>query len=177
MFKMFFKWFKREWNYAMKTRMDPHLMRYFDWPLFIIVVLLTTVGIVSIFAATATPIAEMPANIMEALETQSLTYPLLQLRWFGIGIGVMFLIMYFNYKFYGRNTTALYLLNIFMLLFVLVLQTGGRGDMNAFVRWGGGERTFQPSSSSVWPRAIPSVNRRFPRWVTSACRPHMSAFR
>lgn len=145
MFKLLTKWFRREWDYAWKTRMDPHLMRHFDWPLFLIVVLLTAVGIVGIFAATASPIVEMPANIMEALSTQSLTYPLLQLRWFGIGLLAMFVIMFFSYKFYGRNTVALYLLNIGMLLFVLLLQTGGRGGMDAFVRWGSGERTFQPS--------------------------------
>lgn len=146
MFKSFKIWIQKNYHYVMSQRMDPHMMRHFDWPLFIIVVLLTTVGIVSIFAATASPITEMPANVMELLSTQSLTYPMLQLRWFALGLVAMFIIMFFGYKAYGRYSVGLYMLNIAMLLLVLVLQMGGRGGMNAFVRWGSGaERSFQPS--------------------------------
>lgn len=146
MFKSFKEWIQREYHYLMSTRMTPQMMRFFDWPLFFIVVALVCVGIVGIFAATASPITELPENIMELLSTQSLTYPLLQLRWFGIGLIAMFLLMLFGYKAYGRYSVGLYLFNIGMLLFVLLLQAGGRGGMNAFVRWGSAsERSFQPS--------------------------------
>ncbi|MBR0359312.1 MAG: FtsW/RodA/SpoVE family cell cycle protein, partial [Selenomonadaceae bacterium] len=108
--------------------------------------MLTTIGIVTIFAATATPITDAPNNIVEVLSTQSLTYPRLQLIWFGVGLLAMFVLMFFHYKLYGRYNVGLYMLNILMLLVVLVLQTGGRGGMNAFIKWGSGsERGIQPS--------------------------------
>ena len=146
MFKSFKQWIGRHWQLVKQSRLDPHLLKYFDWPLFIIVLMLTSVGIVTIFAATASPITEMPSNIVEILSTQSLTYPRLQLIWFGVGLVAMFVIMFFHYKLYGRYSVALYLLNIGMLLLVLLLQTGGRGGMNAFIKWGSGsERGIQPS--------------------------------
>ena len=140
------QWISRQLVYIRQGVLDPHLLRYFDWPLFLIVVMLTTIGIVTIFAATATPITEAPNNIVEVLSTQSLTYPRLQLIWFGVGLLAMFVLMFFHYKLYGRYNVGLYMLNILMLLVVLVLQTGGRGGMNAFIKWGSGsERGIQPS--------------------------------
>ncbi len=145
MFKSIKAFVKDTYEYLMGNRFQPQLMRYFDWPLFIIVLLLCAVGIVSIFAATAQPITEMPATLMEMLTTQPLTYPLLQLRWFGVGLVVMFATMFFHYNVYGRYSTFIYALNLMVLLTVLGMEAG-RGGMTAFFRWGSsGDRTVQPS--------------------------------
>lgn len=146
MFKLFKQWIGIQLKRIRRSVISREEIRYFDWPLFLIVIALVCTGIVTIFAATASPITEMPSNIVEILSTQSLTYPRLQLIWFLVGIAAMIMIMLFNYKLYGQYSMGLYLLNILMLMTVLVVQMGGRGGMNAFIKWGSGaERGFQPS--------------------------------
>ncbi|MBQ8506637.1 MAG: rod shape-determining protein RodA [Clostridia bacterium] len=121
------------------------LMRYFDWPLFLNVIVICLFGVVTIFSATSSEVTEQPATIMDMLATQSLTYPRLQLIWILVGVVAMFFIIYFDYQFYGNHATFLYLFNIGMLVFTLLTAMAGRGGMKAFLNWGGGDRGFQPS--------------------------------
>ena len=145
MFKSIKAWVLKTYQTMMDNHLQPQMMRYFDWPLFLIVLALCSVGLVAIFAATAQPITEMPANLMEMLTTQPLTYPLLQLRWIAVGLVVMFIVMFFSYRAYGSYTTFIYVANLLVLLTVLGMEAG-RGGMSAFFRWGSsGDRTVQPS--------------------------------
>ena len=122
---------------------DRSLMRFFDWPLFINVLVISLFGVVTIFSATSSEVTEKPATIMEMLRTQSLTYPRLQLIWIIVGVVAMFVIIFFNYELYGKYANTLYVVNLVMLLIVLGMEAG-RGGMSAFINWGN-DRGFQPS--------------------------------
>lgn len=127
------------------NRFDRSLMRYFDWPLFLNVLVIALFGVVCIFSATTTSVTETPATIMEMLETQPVDYARLQLMWLGVGIVAMMVIIYFGYDLYGHYANTFYVLNIVLLVVVLGMEAG-RGGMTAFFTWGSGsERTFQPS--------------------------------
>ena len=127
------------------NRFDRSLMRYFDWPLFLNVLLIALFGVVCIFSATTTSVTEKPATIMEMLETQPVEYARLQLVWLSVGILAMMVVIYFGYELYGHYANTFYVLNIVLLVVVLGMEAG-RGGMTAFFTWGSGsERTFQPS--------------------------------
>lgn len=120
-----------------------NLLRYFDWPLFILIISISLFGVVAIFSATATSVTEEPATIMEMLDTQPITYARLQLLWLLAGIAAMIVIMYFSYEIYGRYALTIYLATLGLLLVVLGVEAG-RGGMTAFFQWGS-DRSFQPS--------------------------------
>ena len=84
------------------NRFDRSLMRYFDWPLFLNVLLIALFGVVCIFSATTTSVTEKPATIMEMLETQPVEYARLQLVWLSVGILAMMVVIYFGYELYGH---------------------------------------------------------------------------
>ena len=119
------------------------LMRYFDWPLFFIVIGISLFGVITIFSATSIEVTETPATIMEMLQTQPLTYSRLQLIWIVAGTIAMFAVMFFDYEQYGKYANILYAANLLLLVFVLGVERG-RGGMTAFFTWGS-DRGFQPS--------------------------------
>ena len=119
------------------------LMRYFDWPLFLIVLGISLFGVVAIFSASSIEVTQKPATIMEMLQTQPLTYARLQLIWIFAGVIAMFFIIFFNYELYGKYANILYAANLIVLLLVLGVEAG-RGGMSAFFGWGN-DRGFQPS--------------------------------
>ena len=58
------------------------LIRYFDWPLFLnVLIAIALFGVVCIFSATTTSVTEEPATIMEMLETQPTSFARLQFFW------------------------------------------------------------------------------------------------
>ena len=82
---------------------------------------------------------------MEMLETQSIYYPRLQLMWLLAGVFAMMLVIFLPYQLFGRYAQVIYLANIGVLLFTLVVAEVGRGGMQAFLRLGSSDRTLQPS--------------------------------
>ena len=132
-------------KYIRDNQFDRSLMKYFDWPLFLIVMGISVFGVVCIFSATSSQVTEYPANVVEMLQTQSILYPRLQLMWIGAGLVAMAIIIYFPYDLYGQYANAIYAANIGLLLFTLLVAQVGRGGMTAFLAWGGGERGFQTS--------------------------------
>lgn len=131
-------------KYIKDNRFDRSLMKYFDWPLLIIVLLIALFGVVCIFSASSIQVTEKPANIMEMLETQPITYSRLQLMWIGAGLVAMSVVIFFPYELYGQYANAIYMANILLLLFTLLVAQAGRGGMTAFLNWGN-DRGFQPS--------------------------------
>ena len=127
-----------------ENRFERSLMRFFDWPLFIIVVCISLFGIVTIFSASSIEVMEKPATIMEMLETQPITYSRLEFIWLLVGILAMFFIIYFDFNIYKKYSYAIYAVNIGLLLFTLMAARQGRGGMTAFFNWGT-DRGFQPS--------------------------------
>ena len=126
-----------------ENRFDRRLMRYFDWPLFIIVIGISLFGVVTIFSASSIEVTQAPATIMEMLRTQPLTYARLQLIWIVAGSIAMFAVIFFDYEQYGKYANVLYAANLALLLLVLGVERG-RGGMTAFFTWGS-DRGFQPS--------------------------------
>ena len=120
------------------------MIRYFDWPLFLIVLGICLFGIVCIFSATSSEVTSTPSTIMEMLETQSITYPRLQLIWLGCGIGIMCVLVAFPYQKFKQISMIIYVLNLFALMFTLVVAKAGRGSMKAFLSWGN-DRGLQTS--------------------------------
>lgn len=120
------------------------MMRYFDWPLFLIVVAISLFGIVCIFSATSSEVTEYPASIMEMLETQSIYYPRLQLLWLLAGIVLMICIVYIPYQTYGDASNWIYWGTCGVLVITLAFAEVGRGGMQAFLTILG-DRGIQPS--------------------------------
>ena len=131
-------------KYIKDNRFDRSLMKYFDWPLLIIVLAISLFGVVCIFSATSSQVIEQPANVIEMLETQSVTYPRLQLMWIGAGLVAMAFIIFFPYQLYERYANTIYAAQIILLTLTLLLARAGRGGMTAFFNWGS-DRGFQPS--------------------------------
>ena len=132
-------------KYIRDNQFDRSLMKYFDWPLFLIVIAISLFGVVCIFSATSSQVTEYPANVVEMLQTQSILYPRLQLMWIGAGLVAMAVIIFFPYELYGQYANVIYTANIGLLVFTLLVARAGRGGMTAFLAWGGGDRGFQTS--------------------------------
>ena len=137
-------WLKIQGQLIQDSHLTRRMMRYFDWPLFLIVVLITLFGIVCVFSATSSEVTEYPGSIMEMLQTQSTYYPALQLRNALLGLIVLFLIAYPPYVLYGNWATGIYIGNILLLMGTKLLAAVGRGGMQAFLSVGR-EQSFQPS--------------------------------
>ena len=118
------------------------MFRYFDWTLLLCMLALIAIGIASIAAATASPVTDDSASLMDILSSQSLYYRRLQLIWSIVGLVVTGVVMAINYKFIASKTNWIYWLNIAMLVVVL-LGERGRGNMAGWFRVG--SRTIQPS--------------------------------
>lgn len=131
-----------------KNRFNPRLIRYVDWPLLILVLLLSLFGVVSIFAATASATDQEITGIANILATHSTRYASLQLIWMMAGLVAMCAMCFFNYRLFGKYADLIYWANIAILLAVLTVEAG-RGGMTAFFQWGSGtnlgQRGFQPS--------------------------------
>lgn len=137
------KWLQALIQYFRTRTFTRQLFRYFDWPLFIIVLAISLFSIVCIFSATTTSVTEEPATVMEMLDTQPLTYARLQFFWILGGVVAMFAIMYFSYEVYGRYARTIFVVLLGVLVIVLGMEAG-RGGMTAFFQWGS-NRMIQPS--------------------------------
>jgi len=136
---------KAAWQYILDNRLTRSMFRYFDWPLFLIVVAISLFGIVCVFSATSSEVTDYPANIMEMLETQSTYYPRLQFTWLLVGIAAMMIMTMLPYQFYGQMSTWIYIITCGVLIVTLIFAEVGRGGMTAFLTVGSSDRGFQPS--------------------------------
>lgn len=133
------------WSDIKKSRYRKGLFRHFEWPLVIMVLVMSMWGIVSIFAATGSPVEEgVEMSFLEKITTQSLYYPRLQLLWVCAGMVVLAGVAYFDYRLYGRWKNLFYWGNVIVLALVKFTTEVGRGSANMFFRWGT-NRTFQPA--------------------------------
>lgn len=120
------------------------LFRHFEWPLTLLVLILSLYGVVSIFAATGSPLENAEQmTLLEKIRSQSFTYPRLQMIWMVVGSIAMMGCVFFDYHLYGQLKNVFYWGNIVMLLLVLTMEKG-RGAATMFYQWGDG-RTFQPA--------------------------------
>lgn len=133
------------WNDIKRSRYRKGLIRHFEWPLVIMVLVMSMWGIVSIFAATGSPVEEgVQMSFLEKITTQSLYYPRLQFFWVCAGMVALAAVSYFDYRLYGRWKNLFYWGNVIVLALVKFTTEVGRGAAHMFFQWGSG-RTFQPA--------------------------------
>ena len=128
-----------------RNRLGRGLMIHFEWPLVLIVLALSLFGVLSIYAATATPVEDGSSySFLEMMQIQPFNYPRLQLIWMVVGAVALFAIIFLDYQIYGDLKNVFYWGNVALLLAVKLLAGAGRGGMAGWFKWGDG-RTFQPS--------------------------------
>ncbi len=131
-----------------RNRMARGMMRHFEWPLFMIVISLSVFGILTIYAATGTPIEDANSyTLLEKIQMQSFYYPRLQLFWMMAGTIFLGGIIFLDYRLYGQWKNWFYWGSVIVLAAVKLLAQAGRGGMSGWFQWGDG-RTFQPSELS-----------------------------
>ncbi|MCG8556454.1 MAG: rod shape-determining protein RodA [Proteobacteria bacterium] len=91
----------------------------FDWPLFVAVAALATVGVTNLYSATS-----VPGAAMEELYIQ-------QIYWLTLGAGVAVLIAAIDYRYYERHGWIAYGAGIVLLVLVFLLGREVRGSQ----RW------------------------------------------
>jgi len=132
-------------NRVKKNRLGKGLMRHFEWPLALIVLSLSLFGVLSIYAATGTPVDEgTNYTFLEMLQIQPFTYARLQLIWMVAGAVALLAMIFFDYQLFGDFKNVFYWGNVILLVAVKVLAEAGRGGMSGWFQWGSG-RTLQPS--------------------------------
>jgi len=110
---------------------DRRLIRNFDWITFSIILVISFIGILTIFSAT-----RQPGDAPQA------AFYIKQVVWLLISICALFVIVSFDYIWLGRTALFLYITGVVLLVFVLI---SGRIGMGA-QRWISiGFFSFQPS--------------------------------
>lgn len=112
-------------------KIDRRVLQNFDWWTFSTVIIISLIGILSIFSATRQP-----------TEAAQESYYIKQIVWLFIGIAGMILLVSFDYIWLSRFSLPLFLAGLFFLLLVLVAGKTGMGAQ----RWLNlGPVSFQPS--------------------------------
>jgi rod shape determining protein RodA len=112
-------------------KIDRRLIQNFDWLTFATVLVLSLIGIMTIFSATRQPADAVQSPLF-----------LKQLAWLAIGIIAMVICVSFDYIWLGRIAFPLYLTGVVLLVLVLVMGKVGMGAQ----RWISlGPVAFQPS--------------------------------
>lgn len=114
-------------------RIDRRLIQNFDWMTLLIVVLISIIGIMTIFSATRQPGTEDAAQA---------SFYIKQIIWFIISILALILFISFDYIWLSRIALPVYIVGLLLLLFVLIAGRTGMGAQ----RWISlGPLSFQPS--------------------------------
>jgi rod shape determining protein RodA len=113
----------------MNTGMYEDELKKFNWNLITLMFVIFGIGIVNLLSATG-------------VEDKSLGLYKTQLLWFGLGMGLMALILLFHYSVFSRIAYLIYFANLLLLVAVLV---AGKSTLGA-KRWiGFGSLRIQPS--------------------------------
>jgi rod shape determining protein RodA len=110
---------------------DRRLIRNFDWVLFSVIVIISLIGIMTIYSATR-----------PVVEEEHLIFYIKQSMWLVLGIVALFLIVSFDYIWLSRFSLFLYIGGVILLIAVFFLGRTGMGAQ----RWLSlGPLSFQPS--------------------------------
>jgi len=114
-------------------RIDRRLIQNFDWLTLSIVIVISIIGILTIFSATRLP---------SAGESVQATFYIKQMVWLVISLLALVLFISFDYVWLGRIALPLYVTGLVLLLIVLIAGRTGMGAQ----RWISlGPLSFQPS--------------------------------
>ncbi len=112
-------------------KLDRRLIINFDWTLFVLVLLLSIIGLLNIYSAG-----------FSLTEMRQTPYYLKQIQWILIGVLGMAIAFFVDYRFLGRHAYVIYLLSIALLAVVFVSGYATRGSQRWIVIAGFG---LQPS--------------------------------
>lgn len=126
----------------MFQKLDARKWKYFDWPILILVFLLVVIGLAMIANATGKPTAEKGAGWLEVLSSMNLKTTLLNGLWFLLGLGLIAVVLMFDYELFGRLSVIIYWANVALLAAVLAVGTIRNNAQSWFIF---GDRGFQPS--------------------------------
>jgi rod shape determining protein RodA len=96
-------------------RIDRRLIAHFEWPLLVIVLLITAVGLATVVSATYTSARPLSP------------YAVRQLAWTGIGLIGLVAMLCFDYRIFDRYGYAAYALTLVLLLLVPLIGVAGGG--------------------------------------------------
>ncbi len=114
---------------------DRRLIQNFDWILFLVVCILSLIGITTIYSATNT-------FTFKTGTLTTLPYYIKQMIWVGIGIVGLFLVLFVDYKKLGKHSYFIYGISLILLILVLFIGKSGMGAQRWFSL---GPVSFQPS--------------------------------
>ncbi len=123
--------------------LEKKMLAHFDWFLFAIMLVLIAFGLVAIANAESKLITGDEATLVELLRNVDWYYVQLQATWFALGLGLMAVVLIFDYRYVGELTLFIFL-GMLILLGVVLLQEAGRAGNTAWFKIGE-VRTFQPS--------------------------------
>jgi len=114
-------------------KIDRRLIQNFDWLTLAIVVLISIIGIFTIFSATRQP---------SAVDTAQASFYMKQIVWLVISIMALVLFISFDYIWLGRIAVPVFIVGLILLVIVLIAGRTGMGAQ----RWISlGPLSFQPS--------------------------------
>lgn len=112
-------------------KIDRRILKNLDWITLAIIILVSFIGIMTIFSATRSPVSsDMPSFYIK------------QLYWLSLSLVTLVLFVSFDYIWFARFSNITYIFGLFLLLLVLFLGRTGMGAQ----RWLNlGFVSFQPS--------------------------------
>ena len=142
----------RRWRGVEKAmiKLDRRLLLNFDWTLFIVVLLLSGIGLLNIYSAgfSLTDFHRTPLYVK-------------QIQWILIGVAGMACAFFLDYRFIARHAYIMYGISVILLLVVFTTGYATRGSQRWIIIGG---FTFQPWSSSSspsswhWPNISTATN-------------------
>ena len=108
--------------------LEKRLLVNFDWGLLILVIATAAVGVLLVFSATH--------------NTSQPDLYLIQLLWIGIGLGVLLIILFFDYHSLARISKYIYGISLLMLIYPLLFGSVVSGTRR-WIKWSG--FSLQPS--------------------------------
>ncbi len=121
---------------------DKKLWKNFDWPLFLLILLLVGCSLLFIANTQAEPFSGEEATLQDYMARIDFELVLLQLMWFGVGLAAMTVILFMDYHSLRDLAKLIYIINLALLALLFVLAEATRGTTGWFAF---GDRRFQPS--------------------------------
>ena len=121
---------------------DKKLWKNFDWPLFLMIIVLMACSLLFIANTQAEPFTGQEATLLDYFARIDFNLVLLQLMWFGVGLIAMTVILFMDYHSLRDLSKLIYIVNLALLALLFLLAQASRGVTGWFAL---GDRRFQPS--------------------------------